>query len=82
MDKWSVFGRYDWIKPNEDTAAKRKGEMFNGGLQYSPVKIVDLALVYKRYNGDYGFANGDFVNSSSYISGKQDEFGLFGQFRF
>ena len=82
VSKWNVFGRYDWIKPNKDTDPTKKGNYFNVGIQYSPAKIVDLALVYKRYNGDNGFASGDFKGSSSYVDGSQDEFGLFGQFRF
>ncbi|HEY2660633.1 MAG TPA: porin [Caulobacteraceae bacterium] len=54
-DQVSVFGRYDWVDPERDaTAASNKAnsaskdEYFNVGLSYSPVKSVDLALVYKR----------------------------------
>lgn len=82
VERWAVFGRYDWLKPNKDTAPSRKANMFNVGVQYSPAKIVDLALIYKRYNGDNGFTGGDFIDSAVYADGKQDEFGLYGQFRF
>jgi hypothetical protein len=82
VDKWSLFGRYDWLKPNKDTAPSRKANMFNVGVQYSPAKIVDLALIYKHYKGDNGFSGGDFTDSAAYANGKQDEFGLYGQFRF
>ncbi len=82
VDKWSLFGRYDWLKPNKDTAPSRKANMFNVGVQYSPAKIVDLALIYKHYKGDNGFSGGDFTDSALYANGKQDEVGLYGQFRF
>ena len=82
VDKWSIFGRYDWLKPNKDTAPSRKANFFNAGIQYSPAKIVDLALTYKHYKGHNGFSAGDFTDSSLYADGKQDEFGLYGQFRF
>ncbi|MGD9470593.1 MAG: hypothetical protein AB7G24_00680 [Novosphingobium sp.] len=82
VEKWSVFGRYDWVKPNKDTDPTKKGNYFNVGVQYSPAKIVDLALMYKHYSGDNGFTGGDFTGSKTYVDGKQDEFGLFGQFRF
>jgi len=38
--------------------------------------------MYKHYSGDNGFTGGDFTGSKTYVDGKQDEFGLFGQFRF
>ncbi len=51
----SVFGRYDWLNPEQDVLATTnknnsatKDEYFNVGLSYSPVKSVDLSLVYKR----------------------------------
>lgn len=82
VEKWSIFGRYDWLKPNKDTAPSRKANFFNAGIQYSPAKIVDLALTYKHYKGHNGFSGGDFTDSTLYADGKQDEFGLYGQFRF
>lgn len=81
MDKWSVFGRYDWIKPSKTLAPTKKGNYWNLGVQYSPAKIVDLALMYKRYDADNSFKGGDF-SYGSFVEGKRDEFGLFGQFRF
>jgi hypothetical protein len=84
IKQWSVFGRYDHIKPDKKLTPLRKGEYFNAGVQYSPAKIVDLALVYKHYTGDNGFTGGDLktasVNNVNTISAR-DEFGLFGQFR-
>lgn len=80
--KWSVFGRYDHVKPRKDALPDLKDNYFNVGVQFSPAKIVDLALVYKRdkaENGTIGTSNGTIGGS---IDGTYDEIGLFGQFRF
>ena len=80
--KWSAFGRYDWIKPRKDTLPTLKDQYFNVGVQFSPAKIVDLALVYKRdkaKNGTIATSNGTIGGS---VDGTYDEVGLFGQFRF
>lgn len=80
--EWSVFGRYDYVKPNKTTASTRKDNYFNLGVQYEPTKIVDLSLVYKRDkvdNGTFSTSNGTIGGSTD---GTYDEFGLFGQFRF
>jgi len=78
---WSVFGRYDYVKPNKTTASDKKDNYFNIGIDYQPVKIVDFSLVYKRDNVD----NGTFSTSNGVIGGTRDgtydELGLFGQFR-
>jgi hypothetical protein len=78
----SVFGRYDWVKPNKDTNAALKDEYFNAGVNFKPIKAIDLALVYKRDRAENGFlptSNGTIggVNSGTY-----DEFGLFSQVAF
>jgi hypothetical protein len=84
VKQWSVFGRYDFLKPDKINLPTRKGKYFNAGVQYSPAKIVDLALMYKHYTGDNGFTGGDLktasINNINTISAR-DEFGLFGQFR-
>jgi hypothetical protein len=82
LPKVSLFGRYDWVKPRKDTTSDFKDNYFNVGVQYSPTKIVDLALVYKREktkNGVLATSNG---NIGGVADGTYDEFGLFGQFRF
>jgi hypothetical protein len=59
--KWSVFGRYDWAQPNRINLPQVRDHYFNVGIQWEPVKIVDLALVYKREtvdNGALGTQNG------------------------
>lgn len=80
-DKISAFGRYDHVKPNKDTASSKKDDYFNIGVQYSPTKIVDFALVYKRdeiENGTLSTSNGTIGGSNK---GTYDEIGLFGQLR-
>ncbi|QUD90447.1 hypothetical protein [Phenylobacterium montanum] len=54
-DKIALFGRYDWVNPERDattasnkTNSASRDEYFNVGLSYTPVKGVDVAMVYKR----------------------------------
>jgi hypothetical protein len=79
--KWSVFGKYEYVKPNAKTKDALHDDYFNIGISYTPVKIVDLALVYKRdkaVNGTISTSNGTIGGSAS---GTYDEFGLWGQLR-
>ena len=80
-DQIGVFGRYDWVKPKKTTAPTFVDNYFNLGVSYSPAKIVDFALVYKRDkidNGSLSTQNGTIGGSAN---GTYDEFGLWGQFR-
>ena len=86
---FSVFGRYDRVRPTRDLFPAIRDNYFNFGISYSPVKIVDLALVYKRdrvSNGFFAPSNSNPSNFAFPIGGRNqgtyDEFGLFGQFRF
>ena len=83
--QWGVFGRYDYVMPTKDTNNKLEDQYFNVGLEYSPAKIVDFSLVYKRDH-----ANGGYLNTANgYIgglaatsgSGTYDEVGLFSRFK-
>jgi len=78
VDKWSVFGRYDWIQPFKKTAPLKENTFFMLGLQYSPAKIVDFAIVYKRDDADGGLKIGNLGSGQA----TRDEIGLYGQFRF
>jgi hypothetical protein len=80
--EWSLFGKYEWMKPNKTTANARKDNYFNFGVQYEPVKIVDLALVYKRDKVDAGSISTGNGTIGGTINGTYDEIGLFGQLRF
>jgi hypothetical protein len=77
-DQWSVFGRYDWVKPFKDTAPTQRSTFYMMGLQYSPAKIVDLALVFKRDDATDGLKIGNLGSGQA----TRDEIGLYGQFRF
>jgi len=91
--KWSVFGRYDRTQPSQYISPNRREDYFNLGLTYSPVKVVDLSLVYKRdilnnnavtYAGQLGSINtqnGTF-GAAGAAKGTFDEVGLFGQVKF
>lgn len=46
--QWRAFMRYDQVHPNRMTVRELQDDLFVGGLQFSPLKYVDLALVYKR----------------------------------
>lgn len=88
--QFSVFGRYDHVRPSETLGVKElKENYFNAGINWEPVKIVDLALVYKRdrvSNGYFAPSNANPSNAAFTIGGQNhgsyDEIGIFGQFRF
>lgn len=89
--QWSVFGRYDYVKPYSDTnRAAFHNDYYNIGISYSPAKIVDFALVYKHdagTNGAFGDQNGTIGGTTSITpfaagnSGTYNEIGLWGQLR-
>jgi hypothetical protein len=93
--EWSAFGRYDWVTTDNNyapaalTSPDVKDNYYNIGIQYSPAKIVDIALVYKHddaKNGNITTSNGasstigGSTNGSGH-SGSYDEVGIWGQFR-
>lgn len=78
--QWSVFGRYDWVKPSQDITTNLKDDYFNLGVSYSPVKNIDLALVYKRDKVDNGFLSTSNGTIGGVTDGTYDEIGLFTQY--
>jgi hypothetical protein len=78
--KWSVFARYDWVKPSRDVSTKVKDDYFNLGVSYTPVKNIDLALVYKRDKVDNGFLSTSNGAIGGIAEGSYDEIGLFTQY--
>jgi hypothetical protein len=94
--KWSVFGEHQWVQPNVWTNAALRQNYFNVGIQYEPIKIVDIALVYKRdavVNGNFATNNGSYgptyttgvgcgTTTVQPCDGTYDEVGIFGQIRF
>jgi hypothetical protein len=91
--QWSVFGKYEWVQPESSSAAllgtsgpneHMRDGYFNIGVQYSPAKIVDIALVYKHDHGDGGFlstSNGTIGGLGGGTDGDYDEIGIWGQLR-
>jgi hypothetical protein len=83
--QWSVFGRYDWVKPtNALTGGKKeKNEYYNLGVSFSPIKQLDFALVYKHDGVDNGaFSDSEFNDLAGSTHGTYNEIGLFGQVNF
>lgn len=86
---FTLFGRYDWVRPTRDLFPAIRDNYFNLGIAYSPAKVIDLALVYKRDRVSHGFFAPSNSNPSNFafpiggrVEGTYDEFGLFGQFKF
>jgi hypothetical protein len=86
--QWAVFGRYDWAKPQAGAAFQPHydNRYFNVGVQFSPIQMIDLSLVYKHDAGSDGvFTDQDGTiggTAANVGSGHYDEVGLFGQFKF
>lgn len=89
--KWSVFGRYDWVRYSDVLNPQFHQNYYNGGIQWEPVKIVDIALVYKHEaltDGSLapisGYSNQNAPGVTIPINGKAttNEIGIFGQLRF
>jgi len=81
--EWAVFGRYDSTKPLKAAAYEPKftNTYYNVGIEWTPVKIVNLSLVYKHDSGSHGTLSDSNGTIGGSVSGKYDEIGLFGQFR-
>jgi hypothetical protein len=80
--QFSVFGRYDWVKPSKTLNPSLRDHYFNVGLDYKPIKQIDLALVYKRDRAKNGFISTSNGTIGGIDNGTYDEFGLFTQFAF
>ncbi|HEX5182348.1 MAG TPA: hypothetical protein VFW19_04245 [Allosphingosinicella sp.] len=86
---FTLFGRYDRVRPSLDLFPAIRENYFNLGVAYSPAKVVDLALVYKRdrvFHGFFAPSNANPANFAFPIGGRDegtyDELGLFGQLKF
>ncbi|HET7316416.1 MAG TPA: FlxA-like family protein [Sphingomicrobium sp.] len=78
----AIFGRYDRVRPNRDTNPDLKESYFNVGLNFKPVKEIDLALVYKRDRARNGFIRTSNGTIGGIDRGTYDEIGIFSQFAF
>jgi hypothetical protein len=97
-DTWNLFARYDDLKLSENVAPNLKDQYFNVGLDYKPLKAIDIALVYKNEKVDDGtFSPGTADANAKYTiggvaangttlleptDGKFSEVGLYVQYRF
>lgn len=93
FEKWSVFARHDVTDPSNELNSALRNRYSNVGIQYTPAKIINMALVYKRERAHSGAFSTSSLQSGvigcSTVavlvcsgSGSYDEFGLYGQFRF
>ncbi len=67
MPMWSVFGRYDWVKPTDirifPTASEARNQYYNFGISYSlPIHAAGfIPLVYKHDSMQNGaFSDSEF----------------------
>lgn len=80
--KITLFGRYDWVNPDQYSTPAANEHYFNFGVDYAAAKNVDLALVYKRdkaVNDLISTSNGTIGGA---VSGTYDEFGVWSQIKF
>ena len=92
IEKWSVFGRYNWIRSSALLHPANADHAFFAGIQYEPVKYLDLSLVYKHDSADGKFstAGNPVVYTYSGFSGgnvgtnvaSRNEIGLYGNVKF
>jgi hypothetical protein len=80
--KLAVFARYDWVNPTERTNDDLKESYFNVGLNFKPIKDIDVALVYKRDRAESGFLSTSNGTIGGIDRGTYDEIGVFSQFVF
>jgi hypothetical protein len=90
--KFSVFGRYDWVNPNKYTDPAGNEDYFNVGVDYTGVKNIDIALVYKRdkaddvaiasSNGTIGCSGTASAATGCVGDGTYDEIGVWTQLKF
>ncbi|TQL17438.1 hypothetical protein FBY58_1024 [Zymomonas mobilis] len=50
IDKVSLFGRYDWAQPYMRSDSHFRDHYFNAGVDWQPIKNIDIGLVYKQEN--------------------------------
>jgi hypothetical protein len=59
--RWQIFAHGEWQRPSRIVSPNERDSIVYGGVQFSPMKLVDIALVYKREvvtNGALATANG------------------------
>jgi hypothetical protein len=88
IPQWTVFGRYDYVKPYSQDAAHKAfhNDYYTFGITYSPIRIVDFSLAYKHdagSNGNIGDSNGT-IGGTAFAPGNNgayDEIGIWSDFQ-
>jgi hypothetical protein len=85
----ALFGRLDLVQPIADTDGGVRDTYVNVGIETTPWKFLNLALVYKREEVDTGAAgfvfdttNGKIGSMTPDASGTYQELGVFAQLVF
>lgn len=81
----ALFGRADYVQPKKDTNSDLKDLYVDAGLQYTPVKPLNVALVYKYEQvkaGTLSTANGTIGSTVAGEKGTYNEVGVFAQYAF
>lgn len=79
--EWALFGRYDYVNPKTSAPTSIKDDYYNVGIQYTPYKMVNFSLAYKRdkvSGGSLSTSNGTIGGSTN---GTYDEVGVWGNFQ-
>jgi hypothetical protein len=79
--QWGIFARYDNVKPNTKTNNLLNDNYYNVGITYSPVKIVDISLVYKHDQASHGVISTSNGNIGGSTNGVYNEIGVFADFQ-
>lgn len=87
-EQYAIFGRYDYVKPHKDTNSSMKDNFATVGLQYTPIKPLQVSLVYKYEKIDQGGVGSSYNATNMKASGnpndnaKYNEIGVFAQYVF
>lgn len=79
--QFAVFGRYDYVTPNQKTNSSLHDNYYNFGVTWSPAKIVDLSLVYKHDSASHGTIATSNGTIGGTVSGTYREIGVFSQIK-
>lgn len=80
--KLALFGRYDRVDPDQRSNPAASDDYFNLGLNFQPIRNVDLALAYKQEQVKHGFVRTSNATIGGTTRGRYSEVGLWTQFRF
>lgn len=79
--QFTVFGRYDYVTPNQKTNGRLHDNYYNLGVTWTPAKNVDLSLVYKHDQASHGTIATSNGTVGGTANGAYSEVGLFTQLK-